>query len=71
MSSIHETPAFADTLQDYKHVMELAKSGEAVPAIELYQSVELLYSVRSEVNDLFSITASHFINAGASGLTYT
>ena len=70
MSPIHETQAFTDTLQDYKNVMELAKSGEAIPAIELYQSVELLYSVRSEVNDLFSITASHFINAGAAGLRH-
>ena len=50
--------------------MELAKSGAAIPAIEQYQSIELLYSVRHEVNDLFSITAAHFINAGAAGLRH-
>ena len=70
MSIVTDTPAYMETLRDYKHVMELAKSGAAIPAIQLYQSVELLYSVRLEVNDLFSITAAHFINAGAAGLRH-
>ena len=39
MSGTTSTPEFIDTLRDYKHVMELAKSGAAIPAIELYQSV--------------------------------
>ena len=70
MSIVTDTPSYMDTIRDYKHVMELAKSGAAIPAIELYESVELLYSVRQEVNDLFSITAAHFINAGAAGLRH-
>ena len=51
-------------------MIELAKSGAAIPSIELHQSVELLYSVRQDVNDLFSITAAHFINAGGAGLRH-
>ena len=70
MSKIEDTPAFMDTNRDYQLVIELAKSGAPIPAIQPYQSVELLYSVRPEVNDLFSITASHFINAGAAGLRH-
>ena len=70
MSSITSSPSFLETLRDYRNVLELAKSGEPLPEIELFESVELLYSVKSEVNDLFSITASHFINAGAAGVRH-
>ena len=38
--------------------------------IELHQSVELLYSVKEDVNDLFSMTALHFINPGAAGIRH-
>ena len=50
--------------------MELARHAAPIPNIELWQSVELLFSVRQDVNDLFSITASHFINAGSAGLCH-
>ena len=70
MAPIHESPSFQETLRDYRHVIELAKSGEAIPDIDVHESVELLYSVKQEVNDLFSVTASHFINAGAAGLRH-
>jgi hypothetical protein len=46
MSPILNSSSFIDTLRDYNCIMELAKSGEAIPAIELYQSIELLYSVK-------------------------
>jgi hypothetical protein len=70
MATISTTPSFADTLRDYNHILELTASGDAIPAIEIHQSVELLYSVKQDVNDLFSITASHFIHAGAAGLRH-
>ena len=54
MSTINASPSFQETIRDYRHVKELAKSGEAIPEIELYESVELLHSVKHEVNDLFS-----------------
>ena len=70
MDPITSSPSFYETLRDYNHVMELARLGEAIPDIEPHESVELLFSVKQEVNDLFSITASHFINAGAAGLRH-
>ena len=70
MSSIEDTASFQETMRDYHHVMELAKDGGKIPPISIAESVNILYSVRSEVNDLFSITASHYINAGASGLRH-
>ena len=68
MTRIENTSAFTETLLDYKYVMEIARSGSLIPAIEPYQSVEILYSLREEVNDLFSITASHFSHAGSAGI---
>ena len=50
--------------------MELVKIGEAVPNIQPHESIEILYSLKSDVNDLSSITACHFINAGAAGLRH-
>jgi hypothetical protein len=70
MSSIANSSSFAETLRDYNHILELTSSGAAIPAIEVHESVELLYSVKQDVNDLFSITASHFINAGSAGLRH-
>ena len=62
MSTITSSAVFRDKLRDYENIMELARSGAAIPSIELHQSVELLYSVKRDVNDLFSITAAHFIS---------
>ena len=38
-----------------------------MPTISTLQSTELLLSLKKDVNDLYSITTSHFINAGFNG----
>ena len=68
MSSIESSSSFQDTIRDFEHIMQLVKTGPEIPPIQIHETVEILYSVKSEVNDLFSITASHFINAGSAGL---
>ena len=70
MTSIMGSSSFSETLRDYTHILKLAQAGGVIPSIELYQSIELLYSLKADVNDLFSITAAHFINAGAAGLRH-
>ena len=70
MSTLESTPAFQETLRDFGHIMKLVEQGEKIPAIEVYEAIDILYSVRSDVNDLFSITASHYINAGSAGLRH-
>ena len=50
--------------------MKLAECGATIPPIQIHESVDILYSVRKDVNDLFSITASHFINAGSAGIRH-
>ena len=70
MSAIYQSAEYCETLSDYRNIMELVKIGEAVPNIQPHESIEILYSLKSDVNDLFSITACHFINAGAAGLRH-
>ena len=70
MSSIELTPSFIETKRDYDHVMKLARAGNRIPAITIAQSVDILYNVRDDVSDLFSITAAHYINAGAPGIRH-
>ena len=68
MSPIESSSFFQDTVRDFENIMELAEMGADIPPIQIHDTVEILYSVKAEVNDLFSITASHFINAGPAGL---
>ena len=70
MSNIQSTPSFQETERDFCHIMELAKVGGNIPSIKIHESIDILYSVRKDVNDLYSITASHFIYAGSAGLRH-
>ena len=70
MTHVEESASFCETMRDFRHVMELARNGAKIPPINVEESIRILYSVRDDVNDLFSITASHYINAGAKGLRH-
>ena len=70
MYSIENSAAFSETKRDYENIIELVKIGQKLPEIDIYDCVDILFSVRKDVNDIFSITASHFINAGAAGIRH-
>ena len=70
MSSLYSSPTFQETLLDYNNILKIAKEGERIPPISPKDSTDLLYSLKAEVNDFYSITASHFINAGFEGLRH-
>ena len=70
MSVIETTPSFQETLRDFNHIMKIAMGGEKIPPIQVHESIEILYSVRKNVSDLHSVTASHFIHAGSAGLRH-
>ena len=70
MSPLYSSPAFQETLLDYYNVLKIAKEGEKIPPISPKGSTELLYSLKADVNDFYSITASHFINAGFQALQH-
>ena len=68
MSKIHNSPHFHSTLFDFDNITKICNSGRRIPPICPAVSAEILKSIRGEVNDFYSITANHFINAGAPGL---
>ena len=55
---------------DYDNIVNICKTRQAIPPISAGQSAEILYTVRADVNDFYSITANHFIHAGVPGLQH-
>ena len=70
LTPIHSTPQFRDTLLDFENIIKICRHGQNIPEISPKQSTEILLSLRADVNDFYSITANHFINAGRAGFTH-
>ena len=45
-------------------IRKIRSSGLKIPEISAKDATEVLYSHKAEVNDLYSVTARHYINAG-------
>ena len=61
------SPEFLPTTENYRHIIELAKSGPPLPALSVAEAVDLLERVRPEVLDLYSISARHYHMGGQAG----
>ena len=70
MTLIHNTPHFQATLFDYNNIIKICQTRSQIPPITAQQSAEILFSVRASVNDFYSVTANHFINAGQAGIAH-
>ena len=57
-------------IKDYKYILQLCKDKKDLPTISLAKSTDILKSMKSSVNDLYSITPLHYINAGERGLKH-
>ena len=60
-------PEFLPTSENFRHIIELAKSGPPLPSLSTQEAVALLERVRPDVLDLFSISARHYLMAGPAG----
>ena len=58
---------FKDLRLDYENIVKICSSGPKIPQISLIQSTEILCDLRGQVNDLYSVTANHYVNAGHAG----
>ena len=58
---------FISTAENYRHIIELAKTGPPLPSVSTPEAVLLLKHVRPDVLDLFSISARHYLMAGPAG----
>ena len=70
LSDLHSTSHYQANLMDYENVLKIARNGLKMPPISPKQSTEIIHSLKANVNDFYSITASHFINAGFEGLKH-
>ena len=67
MHDIHSSPSYQSASADYDQIMKICKAGLKIPEISPREATEILYSLRPDVNDLYSITARHYVNAGIEG----
>ena len=67
MSSIHISPSYKSTLCMYEHIVKICDDGLKIPEVTPVQAMELLISLKQDVNDLYSITPRHYLNAGMEG----
>ena len=69
LNYIH-SEAFQELYTDYKNIMKLCSIGAKIPPISMKQSTDILLKTRSSVIDLYSISGSHYINAGEEGFKH-
>ena len=67
MSEIHSSDSYKSTLSDYDHILKICRDGHKIPEISAIKAMDILFSLRPDVNDLHSVTARHYTNAGMEG----
>ena len=67
MSKIYSSPSYQSTLSDYSTIRQICSAGLKIPDISPKDATDILYSLKPDVNDLFFITARHYVNAGVEG----
>ena len=63
----HHSNQFDEFLDDYRNIIELCKSGKSVSQVSEIEAVNLLNNMKLTVSDVYSITPSHYLNAGPVG----
>ena len=51
MTSVESSEAFQETLRDFNNIMQIVIRGNKILPIQVHESIEILYSVRRNVND--------------------
>ena len=70
MSNIYTSSSYQSIANDYATIRKICSSGLKIPAVSTKVATDILYSLRPDVNDLYSITARHYINAGLEGVRH-
>ena len=67
---LHSSPSYQFYCQDYENILKICNDKKVLPPISLEASNKILFKMKSQVNDFFSITPMHYINAGCEGLLH-
>ena len=70
MSPIHSSESYARCKSDVDQITKICQAGVNIPHLPVKSAEKLLKSLKPDVNDLYSITPRHFINAGCEGITH-
>ena len=65
--SLQSSPNFNSWSQDYNYILQLCKNKRDIPSISIEQSTKILLRMKPTVNDFWSLTPTHFKNAGNEG----
>ena len=60
-------PSFPNFNEEYRLILDICKTGRKIPPLSKEQSLKILTNIRKNVNDFYSITALHYLNAGTAG----
>ena len=63
-------PSHPDFSEEYRLILDICNAGRRIPQLSREKSVKILQSIRRTVNDYYSITALHYLNAGDAGLDH-
>ena len=69
-AALRQSENLMNLFEDYDNIVEICLNGPKIPHISLKESNEILFSIKPSVNDLYSITAYHYIHAGDEGLEH-
>ena len=69
-NTINSSPCYDSWTEDYRYILQLCNNKRELPEISEENSGKILKRMKSGVQDLWSITPQHFINAGKEGLAH-
>ena len=67
MTRIHSSPSYRAASSDFSTIRKICSAGLQIPTISSRDSTDILFKLKPDVNDLFSVTARHYVNAGMEG----
>ena len=63
MTKIQSSESYSRFNLDYETIVKICQAGIRIPEISGEKAVQILYDMKADVNDLYSITASTFESA--------
>ena len=65
-----QNPVISEQFSNYEHILKLCKNKRPVPPVTRQTAKQILSRIKKNVRDFYSVTASHYINAGEEGLRH-
>ena len=70
LEELEDDLRIAEPLSNHEHILKLCKDKRTIPPININDSTDLLNKMKKNVNDIYSITALNYKNAGSEGLAH-